>query len=63
MTGRRPLISKNTSGVPPVVPLPRNASEISKPAALAVIRLLEVIGEAARNVSQDIRDSHPEIAL
>ena len=30
--------------------------------ALAVIRLLEVIGEAARNLSQDIRDSHPEIA-
>ena len=30
--------------------------------ALAVIRLLEVIGEAARNLSQDMRDSHPEIA-
>ena len=30
--------------------------------SLAVIRLLEVIGEAARNLSQDIRDSHPEIA-
>ncbi len=30
--------------------------------ALAIIRLLEVIGEAARNLSQDIRDSHPEIA-
>ena len=30
--------------------------------ALAVIRLLEVVGEAARNLSQDIRESHPEIA-
>jgi uncharacterized protein with HEPN domain len=29
---------------------------------LAVIRLLEVIGEAARNLSQNIRDGHPEIA-
>jgi uncharacterized protein with HEPN domain len=30
--------------------------------ALAIIRLLEVIGEAARGLSQDIRDSHPEVA-
>ena len=29
---------------------------------LAVIRLLEVLGEAARNLSQDIRESHPEVA-
>jgi uncharacterized protein with HEPN domain len=27
----------------------------------AVIRRLEIVGEAARNVSQTFRDSHPEI--
>jgi uncharacterized protein with HEPN domain len=30
--------------------------------ALAVIRLLEVIGEAAKNLSQDFKDRTPEIA-
>ena len=29
--------------------------------ALALVRLLEIVGEAARNVSNDIRKSHPEI--
>ena len=28
----------------------------------AFVRSLEVIGEAARNMSEDIRDGHPEIA-
>ena len=28
---------------------------------LAIVRLLEIIGEAARNVSQETRDAHPEI--
>jgi hypothetical protein len=63
MTGRRPSTLKNNLRALPAVPLPRNASEISKPAALTAIRLLEVIDEAARDLSQDIRDSHPEIAL
>ena len=62
MTGKKPSISKNTSRALPAVPLLRNAFEISKPAALAVIRLFEIIGEAARNLSQEIRDNHPEIA-
>jgi uncharacterized protein with HEPN domain len=30
--------------------------------ALAVIRLLEVVGEAARSLSKDLRDPHPEVA-
>lgn len=29
--------------------------------ALALARLLEIIGEAAKNVSQPTRDAHPEI--
>lgn len=30
--------------------------------ALAVVRLVEILGEAAKNVSQDIKDQTPEIA-
>jgi uncharacterized protein with HEPN domain len=30
--------------------------------ALAVVRLVEILGEAAKNVSQDLRDQTPEIA-
>ena len=29
--------------------------------ALAVVRLLEILGEAGRNVSDDIKEAHPEI--
>ncbi len=29
--------------------------------ALAVVRLLEIVGEAAKNVSNEVRNSHPEI--
>jgi uncharacterized protein with HEPN domain len=29
---------------------------------LSVIKLLEIIGEAARNVSQGLKDDYPEIA-
>jgi uncharacterized protein with HEPN domain len=39
----------------------RNDLDSDEMLALAVIRLLEVIGEAARNLSHDIKDSHPEI--
>ncbi len=30
--------------------------------ALAVVRLVEILGEAAKNVSQDLKDRTPEIA-
>lgn len=30
--------------------------------ALAVVRLVEILGEAAKNVSQDLKDQTPEIA-
>lgn len=30
--------------------------------ALAVVRLVEILGEAAKNVSQDIRDQLPDVA-
>jgi uncharacterized protein with HEPN domain len=30
--------------------------------ALAVVRLVEILGEAAKNVSQDMKDQTPEIA-
>ena len=30
-------------------------------AAPATVRFLEIVGEAARHVSEDIRDEHPEI--
>ena len=29
---------------------------------LSLVRLLEVIGEAARGISQDFREAHPEVA-
>lgn len=29
---------------------------------LSLVRLLEVIGEAARGISQDYRDSHPDLS-
>lgn len=30
--------------------------------ALAVVRLVEILGEAAKNISQDMKDQAPEIA-
>ncbi len=30
--------------------------------ALAVVRLIEILGEAAKNVSQEIRDQFPDVA-
>ena len=30
--------------------------------ALAIVRLVEILGEAAKNVSQDLRDQLPDIA-
>jgi uncharacterized protein with HEPN domain len=39
----------------------RENLESNEMLALAVIRLLEVMGEAARGLSQDIRDMNPQI--
>lgn len=42
----------------------RNAEDIESDRllALALVRLLEVIGEAARRLSEGLRQSHPEVA-
>jgi uncharacterized protein with HEPN domain len=41
--------------------LTRNDLESSEPLTLALVRLLEILGEAAKNVSEDFRQAHPEI--
>ena len=40
----------------------RAALDSDETLGLAVVRLLEVLGEAARGVSQDFQDKHPTIA-
>lgn len=40
----------------------RSALDSDETLGLAVVRLLEILGEAARGVSQDFQDSHPKIA-
>lgn len=39
----------------------RSALDRDEILALALTRLLEIVGEAARNVPQGFRDAHPEI--
>ena len=40
----------------------RSALDSDETLGLAVVRLLEILGEVARGVSQDFQDSHPKIA-
>lgn len=40
----------------------RTDLNIDEMLALAVVRLVEILGEAAKNVSQDLKDRTPEIA-
>ena len=39
----------------------RSDLERNEQLSLAVVRLLEVLGEAAKNVSEEVRQSYPEI--
>jgi len=41
---------------------PRTDLDSDELLALAVVRLVEILGEAAKNVSQDLKDQTPQIA-